>query len=127
MKNYVWKSTLAEHFQTYISVQQTAGFKFVFQERILQHFDHYHFYSGYQGTRLTRDILSAFIYNKEEAASTWRNKEIVLHGFICGIWDINFTFQRLKQSYQRAAILRTFIQRMNWNVFLLRLIGTLPL
>lgn len=81
MKNYTWKSTLSKHFQTYISIQRTAGFKFVAQERVLQHFDHYHFYNGYQGTRLTRDMVSGFIYNRSEAASTWRNKEIVMHGF----------------------------------------------
>lgn len=90
MKNYVWKSALAEHFQTYISVQQTAGFKFGFQERILQHFDHYYFYSGYQGTRLTKDMLSSFIYNKAEAASTWRNKEIVLHGFAVHLRNLGY-------------------------------------
>lgn len=90
MRNYTWKSTLSEHFQTYISIQRTAGFKFVAQERVLQHFDHYHFYNGYQGTRLTKDMVSGFIYNSSEAPSTWRNKETVMHGFGLYMRDSGF-------------------------------------
>ncbi len=63
MKNYTWKSTLLEHFQTYITIQRTAGFKFVVQKRVLQYFDHYYFYNGYWGTRLTRDMVYGLIYN----------------------------------------------------------------
>lgn len=81
MKNYIWKSSLSKYFQSYISIQRAAGFRFASQERVLQHFDHYHFYNGYLDEVLTKDMLTNFIYNKAEAASTWRLKEIVLHEF----------------------------------------------
>lgn len=90
MNGYIWKSSLSRYFQSYISIQRAAGFKFVSQERVLQHFDHYHFYNGYLGTTLTKDLLSGFIYMKAEAASTWHHKEIVLHGFAVYMKDSGF-------------------------------------
>lgn len=81
MKDYTWKSSLSRYLQSYISIQRAAGFKFVSPERVLQHFDHYHFYNGYQDATLTKDLLSGFIYGKAEAASTWHHKEIILRGF----------------------------------------------
>lgn len=90
MKDYIWKSTVSNHIQSYIALQRTAGFKFITQERILQHFDHYFYYNGYQGTQLTKDLISDFIYIKSEAASTWRNKEIILHGFGSYMRDLGY-------------------------------------
>lgn len=81
MNGYSWNSDLSDFLQKHIAIQRASGMKFIAQERVLQHFDHYYYYNGYQGTRLTKDMLDRFIYVKTEAASTWRRKETVLHNF----------------------------------------------
>ncbi len=73
MKDYTWKSTVSNQIQSYIALQRTAGFKFITQERILQHFDHYFYYSGYQGTQLTKDLISDFIYSTVSTSNTERS------------------------------------------------------
>lgn len=62
MRDYVWKSSLAKHIQNHIALQKASGLKFWQQEQNLQKFNHYYFYSGYQGTKVTREIAEGFIY-----------------------------------------------------------------
>ena len=81
MKNYVWKSSLSKHIQDHIALQKASGLKFWQQEQDLQRFDHYYFYSGYQGTKLTREIAEGFIYVKGESCNSWRRKEVLLRNF----------------------------------------------
>jgi Site-specific recombinase XerD len=78
---YEWKSDVSKIIQEYLSVKKMTGFKFETHERYLRHFDSYHFHNGYTGTHLTKLMLEAFIYKKEERAWTHYNKEVVMSQF----------------------------------------------
>ena len=75
MKNYIWKSAFASLINQYIEMKHLAGLKFIDQEVHLQHFDHYLYYSGYEGTALTKDILFPFNYDQGESEYTMHTKE----------------------------------------------------
>jgi hypothetical protein len=62
MKNYEWKSSLSEHIRKYIAFKKASGLKFARQETLLQFFDRFHFYGGYQGTEITREMAREFIF-----------------------------------------------------------------
>ena len=64
MSNYEWKSPLAPYMQEHIAIQQAAGFKFEDQIKVLQFFDRYLFYNGYQETLLEKGMTDGFIYIK---------------------------------------------------------------
>lgn len=81
MKDYIWKSDLAQTLQHYIEYRHMEGFKFNVHERILRHFDHFHYYNGYEGTRLTKEMLHEFIYNKNERPSSHYCKEVAMNQF----------------------------------------------
>ena len=81
MRDYVWKSSLSNHIQDHIALQKASGLKFWHQEQDLQRFDHYYFYNGYQGTRLTKEVTDGFIYVKGESCNSWRRKEVLLRNF----------------------------------------------
>lgn len=81
MSNYEWKSPLAPYMQEHIAIQQAAGFKFEDQIKVLQFFDRYLFYNGYQETLLEKGMTDGFIYTKGERPYSWRRKELVLHKF----------------------------------------------
>ena len=53
MKGYEWKSALAPMIKKYLDMKHVAGFKYAGQERCLQHFDHYYYYSGYEAVSFT--------------------------------------------------------------------------
>ena len=57
MRDYQWKSTLSGLIQSYIHTKHMTGFRFQCQERYLQHFDHFHYYNGYQGQELTKTMM----------------------------------------------------------------------
>ena len=81
MSNYEWKSPLSPYMQEHIAIQQAAGFKFEDQIKVLQFFDRYLFYNGYQETLLEKGMTDGFIYTKGERPYSWRRKELVLHKF----------------------------------------------
>ena len=81
MRDYVWKSSLSKHIQDHIILKKASGLKFWQQEQDLQKFDHYYFYNGYQGTKLTREAAEGFIYVKGESCNSWRRKEVLLRNF----------------------------------------------
>ncbi len=81
MKGYIWKSIFSKLCQEFIAVQHSAGMRFITQERTLQHFDHFCYYNGHEGTRITKEMLDEFIYVKTQARSSWRHKEVVLRNF----------------------------------------------
>ncbi len=81
VRDYVWKSSLAKHIQDHIALQKASGLKFWQQEQDLQKFDHYYFYSGYQGTKIYREAVEGFIYVKGESRNSWRRKEVLLRNF----------------------------------------------
>ena len=64
--------------------------KFWQQEQDLQKFDHYYFYNGYQGTKITREIVEGFIYVKGESCNSWRRKEVLLRNFGMYLKDFGF-------------------------------------
>lgn len=95
MKNYEWRSDMAILIQNYIHTKQETGLKFVVHTRYLQHFDHFYFYNGYEGTLVTKNILDEFIYVDGESIYSYRNKEIVLNQFtmyLKNIGIINWCF-----------------------------------
>jgi integrase/recombinase XerD len=81
MMDYEWKSDFSNLIQSFLRSKRMLGFKFETQERHLQHFDHFYYYNGYQGTVLTKAMIEEFIYNNEERSSTHRNKEIIMNQF----------------------------------------------
>ena len=95
MKNYIWKSAFASLINQYIEMKHLAGLKFIDQEVHLQHFDHYLYYSGYEGTALTKDILFPFIYDQGESEYTMHTKENLFLDFskyIVGKGHYAYTF-----------------------------------
>lgn len=81
MKDYQWKSTLSGLMQSYIRTKHMTGFRFQCQERCLQHFDHFHYYNGYQEQCLTKTMVDDFIYTEHERPSSHHNKEVVMNQF----------------------------------------------
>ena len=81
MRDYQWKSTLSGLIQSYIHTKHMTGFRFQCQERYLQHFDHFHYYNGYQGQELTKTMMDDFIYTEHERPSSHYNKEVVMNQF----------------------------------------------
>jgi integrase len=78
---YEWKSDLADIIQEYIDLKHQTGLKFEQQARYLRHFDAYHRNNGYEGVKLTKDMVSDFIYDRNERPVSHRNKEIVMRDF----------------------------------------------
>jgi len=70
--SYKWKSDFSIIIQEYLIVKKMTGFKFETHERYLRHFDSYYYYNGYTGTKLTKSMLEAFIYIKEELQRFFR-------------------------------------------------------
>jgi len=81
MKDYRWLSDLSGYMIHYIETKRMAGYKFEAQERVLQHFDSFLFYNGYEDHTITKRMIEEFIYIKKESSSTKRNKEIILNQF----------------------------------------------
>lgn len=81
MNGYEWKSTLAPMIARYLEVKHMAGLKYTRQERCLQHFDHFYYYSGYDAVSFTKDAITPFLYNQDEALSTWCRKETLIADF----------------------------------------------
>ena len=92
MKNYIWKSAFASLINQYIEMKHLAGLKFIDQEVHLQHFDHYLYYSGYEGTALTKDILFPFIYDQGESEYTMQNLFLDFSKYIVGKGHYAYTF-----------------------------------
>ena len=90
MNNYEWRSSLSESMNEYITIQKSSGFRFKQQEKDFQSFDHYFFYSGYQGNRVTKEMIDNFIYIKGVSPSTYRRKEILLHDFCVYLKNLGF-------------------------------------
>ena len=78
MTGYIWKSSLAPMIGKYLDIKHAAGFKYVQQERCLQHFDHYFYYSGYDAVAFTRESIEPFLYREDEELSTWCMKETLI-------------------------------------------------
>lgn len=89
--SYEWKSDLAQIIQRYIKEKKLVGFKFEQQERHLQHFDSFYYYSGYNGINLTKIMTHDFIYNDEERPSSHYNKEVIMRDF--AIYLINHGYE----------------------------------
>ena len=90
MKNYEWKSSLSEHIRKYIAFKRAAGLKFARQETLLQLFDRFHFYNGYQGTEITMEMAREFIYVTGESPSSRRDKEVLLRDFGTYMQNLGF-------------------------------------
>ncbi len=65
----------------YLDIKHTAGFKYERQERCLQHFDHYYYYSGYEAIAFTKESIEPFLYRDDEELSTWCSKETLITDF----------------------------------------------
>lgn len=81
MKGYEWKSALAPMIKKYLDMKHVAGFKYAGQERCLQHFDHYYYYSGYEAVSFTKDSIMPFLYRQDESMSSWCMKETLIIDF----------------------------------------------
>lgn len=90
VRNYVWESSLSEHIQNHIALKKASGLKFWQQEQDLQKFDHYYFYNGYHGAKLTREAVEGFIYVKGESCNSWRRKEVLLRDFGTYLKNLGF-------------------------------------
>jgi len=84
---YEWKSDLAKVIQNYVSLKQQSGMKFETQERCLRHFDAFYFNNGFDGVTLTKEMVSDFIYDKNEKPGSHRNKELVMRDFAIYLSD----------------------------------------
>lgn len=79
---YLYKSSLAEHLQAYITEMQTAGFKFKKQERTLERFDEFLFSQGFSCASLSKDMVTQFCNGiSYEKDCTRYKKEVLLSGF----------------------------------------------
>jgi integrase len=78
---YEWKSGFAQAAQNYISLKQQTGMKFEIQERYLRHFDTFYYRNGFEGSTLTREIVSDFVYGPNERPVSHHNKEVLMRDF----------------------------------------------
>lgn len=81
MKNYEWKSSVSDLVCQYIEFKRLSGMKFEKQERCLQHFDHYFYYNGFEGQKITKEILFPFIYEQNNSVSIICMKERLFADF----------------------------------------------
>jgi hypothetical protein len=84
---YEWKSGFAEAAKAYISLKKQTGLKFEMQERYLRHFDTFYHCNGFEGSALTKEIASDFIYGQNERPVTHHNKEVVMRDFALYLTD----------------------------------------
>ena len=87
---YVWKSGFAQAAQGYISLKKQTGMKFERQEHYLRNFDTFYYNNGFEGARLTKEIVHDFIYDKNERPSSHHNKEVVMRDFAKYLTDRGF-------------------------------------
>ena len=74
MKDYKWKSALAPMIGKYLDMKRMAGFKYDAQERFLQHFDHFYYYSGYEDVSFTKHSITPFLYRQDESTTYFTKK-----------------------------------------------------
>ena len=84
---YEWKSSFAEDLCNYIAIKKQTGLKFEAQEWYLRKFDTYFFRNGFAKGELTKEVVSEFIYDKNERPSSHRDKEVVMQGFATYLFD----------------------------------------
>jgi integrase len=84
---YEWKSGFAEAAKAYISLKKQTGLKFEVQEHYLRHFDMFYHGNGFEGSVLTKEIASDFIYGPNERPVTHHNKEVVMRDFALYLTD----------------------------------------
>ena len=84
---YEWKSDLAKTILNYVSLKRLSGMKFEEQERYLRHFDTFYFKNGFDGITLTKEMVTDFIYKKNERPGSHRNKELVMRDFAIYLVD----------------------------------------
>jgi integrase/recombinase XerD len=87
VKSYEWKSGFAESAQNYISLKQQTGLKFEIQERYLRHFDTFYYSNGFEGSTLTKEIVTGFVYGQNERPVTHHNKEVLMRDFAMYLAD----------------------------------------
>lgn len=78
---YAWKSDIAQKAQQFLQIKRMTGFKYESQEKYLRRFDAYYFQNGYTGIRITKEMVSGFIYCPKERMSGWYIKERLLRDF----------------------------------------------
>ena len=69
MKNYQWKSALADFLQEFLAEKRISGFKYEEHGRCLSHFDKYYYSRGYTGVHLTKSMTDNFIENWKTPSS----------------------------------------------------------
>jgi integrase/recombinase XerD len=82
MRNYEWKSGLAEQMQRFLTLKKITGLKYERQTRLMEKLDEYCYEIGFNGNALTFELVSSFCYgvNYEKAFSRY-NKSKLLRGF----------------------------------------------
>lgn len=82
MRNYEWRSGLAEPMQTFLALKRMAGLKYGHQTRLMEKLDEYCYDTGFTGNALTFELVSGFCYGVYyEKATTRYRKEKLLSGF----------------------------------------------
>ena len=84
---YKWKSGIAEAAQNYISLKRQCGMKYGVQERYLRQFDTFHYYNGFEGITLTKEMVNDFIYDPNERPVSHHNKEVLMRDFAIYLAD----------------------------------------
>lgn len=127
MKDYGWKSTLAPMIADYLAVKRLAGFQYNNQERCLQHFDHYYYYSGYDAIPFTKESIAPFLYDQDEAASTRSKKETLLADFARFLNDRGYRayIPIPKHEWKRTAYI-PHIYTKDERIRFLRAVDTFP-
>ncbi len=105
MKGYEWKSVLAPMIMQYLEIKHLAGFKYTGQERCLQHFDHFYYYGGHGDVAFTKHAITPFLYNQDEAISTWCLKETLIIDFAQFLNDRGYKayIPEQKHEWKRSA------------------------
>jgi len=76
-----WRSDLSNMMICFLKEKRMTGYKYANQEKWLIRFDNYYDRNGYSGIRITKSMVSDFIYSPTEQPSTQYLKERLLRDF----------------------------------------------
>jgi integrase/recombinase XerD len=79
MRNYEWKSGLAEQMQTFLTLKRMTGLKYERQTRLMEKLDEYCYATGFTGNTLTFELVNGFCYGVyyEKTVSRYKKENLL--------------------------------------------------
>ncbi len=117
-----WRSDLSNMMICFLKEKRMTGYKYANQEKWLIRFDNYYDRNGYSGIRITKSMVSDFIYSPTEQPSTHYLKERLLRDFALflirqGYHEVYVTQIRSAPTKRCSHIPYIFTEKEMRNIF----------